>query len=524
LTPRTRIVRRTGLLAVALTLALSGSSAAGFHYVTSWGSAGGSGGQFTQPFGIASDGDRTIYVADVGGGAHRVQRFDSGGTFLGAFGVPSMGSAPLFVAGHVAVDAAGSVYVTDRSDARVDKFTADGHPLLGWGTRGDGNGQFQDPAGVATDLRGNVYVVDRQANRVQRFAPDGTFDLTWGGSGTAPGQFSAAQDVAVDGVGNVYVVDSGADRVQRFTVTADGATAGESWGSAGAGEGQFNMPLGIATDDSGTVFVADTGNQRVQAFSSTGTFLEQFGSPGSGDGQFVNPVDVASDASGALFVVDRGNARVQKFAAPTDEPPPPEPGMTANIEFVSGIVSVRPPGASSFVPLKAGHPLQIPMGSLVQTSHGIAKLTTASDLHHGVQSAMFYAGLFAIRQRREAAPVTQIELAGGSFAVCSKSVARAARASRFDPARRGLAVGAAAKSTRKRSKKVVRRLWGDGKGRFRTKGVRAAATVRGTKWLTEDRCDGTLVRVERGRVEVRDFARKRTVIVTAGKSYLARRG
>jgi hypothetical protein len=47
--------------------------------------------------------------------------------------------------------------------------------------------------------------------------------------------------------------------------------------------------------------------------------------------------------------------------------------------------------------------------------------------------------------------------------------------------------------------------------------------VRGTKWLTEDRCNGTLTRVKKGTVTVRDFARKRTVILRAGQKYLAQR-
>jgi hypothetical protein len=46
--------------------------------------------------------------------------------------------------------------------------------------------------------------------------------------------------------------------------------------------------------------------------------------------------------------------------------------------------------------------------------------------------------------------------------------------------------------------------------------------VRGTRWETIDRCDGTLTKVTRGRVAVRDFRRKKTVIVRAGKSYLAK--
>jgi ferric-dicitrate binding protein FerR (iron transport regulator) len=70
--------------------------------------------------------------------------------------------------------------------------------------------------------------------------------------------------------------------------------------------------------------------------------------------------------------------------------------------------------------------------------------------------------------------------------------------------------------------KKVRRLWGDGKGRFRTRGKHGAATVRGTKWLTEDRCSGTLFRVKRGVVAVKDFRTKKTVLVKKGKSYLAR--
>jgi ferric-dicitrate binding protein FerR (iron transport regulator) len=78
----------------------------------------------------------------------------------------------------------------------------------------------------------------------------------------------------------------------------------------------------------------------------------------------------------------------------------------------------------------------------------------------------------------------------------------------------------AASAAAKRKKK--RRLWGDGKGRFRTKGKHSAATVVGTKWLVEDRCTSTLTRVARGKVKVRDFVKHKTVTVRAGKRYTAR--
>ena len=56
------------------------------------------------------------------------------------------------------------------------------------------------------------------------------------------------------------------------------------------------------------------------------------------------------------------------------------------------------------------------------------------------------------------------------------------------------------------SSRSVRKLWGKGKGSFRTEGRRSSATVRGTWWLVEDRCDGTFTRVRQGTVDVRDFA------------------
>jgi hypothetical protein len=66
-------------------------------------------------------------------------------------------------------------------------------------------------------------------------------------------------------------------------------------------------------------------------------------------------------------------------------------------------------------------------------------------------------------------------------------------------------------------------LWGsDANGRFSTHGANSAATVRGTRWLTVERCDGTLTRVASGRVLVRDLRTGRSVMLAAGRQYLAR--
>ena len=81
-----------------------------------------------------------------------------------------------------------------------------------------------------------------------------------------------------------------------------------------------------------------------------------------------------------------------------------------------------------------------------------------------------------------------------------------------------------AKASRRASagKKKTRKLWGEGKGTFRTDGKFSSATVRGTKWLVQDTCAGTLTKVTQGVVLVRDFKRCKNITVRAGKQYLAR--
>ena len=105
-------------------------------------------------------------------------------------------------------------------------------------------------------------------------------------------------------------------------------------------------------------------------------------------------------------------------------------------------------------------------------------------------------------QSRRGGGLTDLTLSGGSFRSCTARAGSRASAGR--------------------SRRVIRRLRGNGRGRFRTGGHYSAGLVRGTVWDTIDRCDGTLTRVTRGVVVVRDFRRRRNITVRAGHSYLAR--
>lgn len=174
---------------------------------------------------------------------------------------------------------------------------------------------------------------------------------------------------------------------------------------------------------------------------------------------------------------------------------PPVVGKDVNVLPVSGTVLVQLPGRNDFVPLK--QLAQIPVRSLIDTLRGRVRLKSA--LRRGkFNQSDFYDGLFRVLQRRKVGSVTELVLAG-SLADC-KGLAR-----------QGIEV------------KKKRRLWGSGKGRFRTKGRYSAAVVRGTKWLVEDRCDSTVTTVARGVVEVQDFVQKKTVRIHAGQTYVAKR-
>jgi hypothetical protein len=205
--------------------------------------------------------------------------------------------------------------------------------------------------------------------------------------------------------------------------------------------------------------------------------------------------------------------------------PPPVPGKSVNVQVVSGQVLIKMPGsgraratgpAKGFVPLTG--PLQVPVGSQLDTTKGRIALTSASDTGGAkTQSSDFYQGIFQVKQTvpkkkptKPTALTTDIVMKG--------QIAR----SQCAPLKGGARAAAEAAKKKKGPKAVLGKLWGSGKGKFRTNGKYSAATVRGTIWLVQDRCDGTLTKVTRGTVQVRDFKRKKTVTVKAGHSYLAR--
>lgn len=186
--------------------------------------------------------------------------------------------------------------------------------------------------------------------------------------------------------------------------------------------------------------------------------------------------------------------------------PKPVFGKTANISRLTGKITVNPPGpvGNIIVPGSA----QVPINTIINANKGTVRLITARNVTGGTQAGNFHGGTFKVRQkktkRRKGRKGRHHQTA--DLVLRGKSVSCPAHGKKASAARR-----------RHRG-----RLWGNARGSFRTVGQNSAATVKGTHWLVQDSCSGTLTRVVRGTVIVQDFVHHKTVIVKKGHRYLAR--
>ena len=182
-------------------------------------------------------------------------------------------------------------------------------------------------------------------------------------------------------------------------------------------------------------------------------------------------------------------------------PPPvenPQPRVNANAQPTRGRVLVKQPGSDEFVELEDAR--SIPIGSEIDATKGAIQLETAANTSGGSQTGEFYDGRFVVTQTAGSRPTTDLTVTG-----------------RIDKC-----PGTGKEDVRAAARR--RGLWGNTRrGRYRTRGRYATATVRGTIWQTTDTCNTTTVRVRQGTVIVRDLAKRRNIRLKAPRRYTARR-
>jgi streptogramin lyase len=474
--------------------------------------------RFGEPTSVAVAADGDMLVADPEGPAAAGSVIRVNGTsFLQTNG--AQGGSFVDPWG-VAIERSGTWLLADprgTSSGAVHRTASAGTPeVLASG------GELVDPRGIAIERSGNALVADPGADKLVRVAgtdgtqtvvasaladpvavavpvdedDDGVADL----HDNCPVTNTDQTDTDVDGAGNACDNDDDGDGVSD----AAEATAGtnpllpDTDGDA-VGDGTDNCPVAFNVgqadaDGDGTGDACDA-TPNLPADPSQGARAR-------GDG-------AASTAPPEAF-----DQRVAAPVAAVDEEPTPQPvmGKTVAAAAFTGRVTVRVPGSGADVPLTEGG--EIPVGAVVDTTSGAIVLTSA--LPGGrVQSARFSGGRFAVTQRG-ADGITDLRLAGDG-PVCPP---RAAKHGKVRVLARAAADKQAKPST---SKRRTKRLWGDGHGKFRTHGREAVATVRGTKWLVEETCTGTLVRVARGVVSVRDKRSGKTSLLRRGERRLVRR-
>jgi uncharacterized protein (TIGR03437 family) len=327
---RIRRVSSTGMITT-----VAGTGVAGFS-----GDGGpGTAAQLNLPYGLAADYDGNLYIADLGN--QRVRRIAPDGTITTVAGDGRKGSSPdgsvalqasLLSPRNLAVDDAGTLYISEFEGHRVRRLGADGRMYTAAGTgqsgfRGDGSAAasalLSYPAGLALDRSGALYIADSGNNRIRKIYASGAIGTVLGGSASTA--LSVPIAVAVDSVGTIYAADS-SFVVRAFT------QAGKWMDYAGTGAPGFSGDGGLATKAaltaihdllaspySTSLFVSD--GVRVRSVDLAGV-IRTFAGDGYvhavGDGLLANlanlnqPVAVALDYAGNLFIADSGTQRVRQ--------------------------------------------------------------------------------------------------------------------------------------------------------------------------------------------------------------------
>ena len=217
----------------------------------------------------------------------------TGASGFGGDGGPATAAA-ISLPCDVAFDAAGDLYIAASgnnrirriamSDGRISTFAGSGQTTYDGENRPATSAGLGNPFGIALDSAGNLYFSDRTNNRIRRVnASDRTIVTIAGGgaSGFSPdgsGAFGARlalpTGVAVDPAGRAYFADSTNGRVRTVlaSVTADAVPPVVTIASP-AGGGAAASPIaisGTATDSSG-VAVVRWANDRGGSGTAFGT-------------------------------------------------------------------------------------------------------------------------------------------------------------------------------------------------------------------------------------------------------------
>ena len=199
----------------------------------------------------------------------------------------------------------------------------------------------------------------------------------------------------------------------------------------------------------------------------------------------------------------------------------PQAGETAALSVLKGTVTITLPHGSSnghrvgaaggggialLVPLK-GETVGVPVGSTVNTTKGVASLTTAARFrsararHPVLQTGTFSVAIFTIEQMTERQALARVHAKRHQKRHQKPKIPAPSTDLRLRTP-----VGAVARAhCRHRGRPgagLVRAISGTAKGLYRTMGAHSVTTTTDASWVVKDLCDGTETEVGRGHAVV----------------------
>jgi dipeptidyl aminopeptidase/acylaminoacyl peptidase len=305
---------------------------------------------------------------------------------------------------------------------------------------------------------------------------------------------------------DLWAVDPAGGGLRRLTVDA-GIDADPSWSPDGA-------ELAYTHDDEGDlgVFAIDAGGANRRAIVDSPTTWEHFPA-WSPDGTriafaryftydfvFVTLADGSGGEPGLVAPgTDPSWAPLQPATAP------PERGETFAITPVSDGVLVAPgtaedPAEIRTLQTRLRTPSEVPVHTSIDASRGTVLIEAATTTPAGPNT------------------IGQMRVTGGVFTIDQGDGAGAVPTLRLDVPRPTCTRRARARASRYNDGSFYRFR---SRGRYRGVGGYGRGAGHGTRWAMHERCDGSIFKVTKGLVLVRDFRRNRTVRVRAGRCYLA---
>lgn len=241
-------------------------------FLFKWGSNGKDDDQFGYAYGIAIDGQGRVFIGDRD--KDRICIYSSHGGLIRQWGQVGVGENRSKDLAGIAITRAlpdGRVYVLEGQGVR--EYGLDAAVKNSWGGPGAGAGQFAGPFAIAVDAFGSVYVSDNNNSRFQVFSGDGRFVRQW--RFNEPGYIHG---MAVGSDNSLYVIDYFQNWVRRYGPPARDNTP-PSTTVKGADDKWHNRDVTLtftATDNDGGSGVSFTEARKWGYYDSSEEYVDDW--------------------------------------------------------------------------------------------------------------------------------------------------------------------------------------------------------------------------------------------------------